>query len=714
MLQRLGQRCARHHWVVLVLWVLLAVCVILAGNTFGRSANNSFTLPGSQSQEALDLLSENFSAAAGTSATVVYRTSSGTTVADSSVQTAIADTVAAIKKLDKVSQVTTPSSSSSPASISSDQRTALSNVLYSVPINDLEDNGVPAFDELQETVQKYESSDLQIELGGTLPGAQPVNLSESVELLGLLAALIVLLFALSTWWSFAWPVLGAVIGVFVATSFLQLLQRIVDVPTISNTAAVMIGLGVGIDYGLFVVGRYKEDVARGTEPIEAAGQAISSAGRAVLTAGSTVVVALFALLIFQVPAVNAMAYAVVIAVVVVVLVAVTLQPAILGLVGHRIIRAELPWERKPGDERPTIGTRWAAFVTKYAKLAFPAGTIILLVLAIPVFAGDFRLGPIDNSLFPTSSTQYKAWELQSDAFGAGSPNPFLIVVEVPSSDSDAQSQINTLVSDTESTEGVASATSATFNSDKSLAVYQVIPTTGAQAAATADLVDRLRDETIPKATAGTGLTALVSGSNAVFVDLDTRITDRLLMFVMLVVLIAFLILAAVFRSLLIPVKAAAFNVLTILATYGVFTAFFTLGWGRSLVGVPENVPMLSLLAPVIFAVLFGLSNDYEVYFVSRMDEEWNRSHDARRAARVGHARGSRTVVAAAVVMIFVFASYIFQPGTLVKEFGFGMAVAIVIDAFVTRMIMLPSFMTIGGRAMWYPGSKRARSEVAAG
>ncbi len=705
MLDRLGQRCARHHRVVLLIWVIVLAGAWTAGLTFGRSARNTFTLPGAQSQEALDLLEEDFPAAAGTSATVVYHTTnSDVTVDDSSVKTNIEAAVKAIESLADISLVSSPYNKA--AAISSDKRTAISNVLYSKPISELEDNGGDAFDELEDTVTKSESSQLEIELGGSLPGLQPVGLSDILVLYGLIAALVVLLLALSTWWSFAWPVLGALVGVALGNAFVLILQRFVDVPAISTTAAVMIGLGVGIDYGLFVVGRFKESLAGGASPTDAAGEAISSAGRAVLTAASTVIVALLALLVFQVPAVTAMAYTVVIVVVSVVLVVITFLPAILGLVGRRVITRELPWERKPGDQRTTLGMRWASFVTRFAKLTFPLGVIILIVLAIPVLAGDLRLGPMDNSLYPPESTQYEAWDLQTKAFGAGSTDPFLIVVEVPSDDSDALSQIDKLRDDVKQTSGVASVTPAVPNSSKSLRVFEVSPTTDAQDAATADLVSMLRDDTIPKALEGTDLTALVSGTNAVFVDLDDRIASRLILFVLLVVVIAFVILSTVFRSLLIPLKAAFFNIITILATYGVLVAVFTWGWGRSWIGVPENIPILSLLAPVIFAVLFGLSNDYEVYFVSRMREEWQQSGDAKRAARLGHARGSRVVIAAALVMAIVFVSYVFQPGTAVKEFGFGMAAAIMIDAFVTRMLMLPSLMYLGGKAMWwFPGSR---------
>ena len=331
--------------------------------------------------------------------------------------------------------------------------------------------------------------------------------------------------------------------------------------------------------------------------------------------------------------------------------ALTLQPAIVGLVGTRVATSRVPWARRPAaDEpaRPTTMRRWAELVTRHAAVFLAAAVLVLLVLAIPVFKGDLRLGPLDNSLFPTDSTQYRAWDVQSQQFGPGSTDPFLVVVEIPSGDTSAQAEVTTLIQDVQQAEGVAAVTPPQVSSDDSLAVFEVIPTTGAQAEATADLVTRLRDDTLPQATQGTDLTALVTGKNAVFVDLDDRIADRLPQFIGLVVLVAVVILAAVFRSLAIPIKAAIFNILTILATYGVLVAFLTFGWGRSWIGIPHDIPVLSLLAPVFFAVLFGLSNDYEVYLVSRMHEERDHGADAREAVRAGMGGGGRIVIAAAL------------------------------------------------------------------
>ncbi len=710
MLQTWGRYASRHHWRIVAGWVVLLAGVWAIGISLGGEANNDFTLPGSSSQEALDLLEEDFPAAAGTSATVVYRSRSGTDMtSDSSLQSTLQSSIADLGNLDGVASVVGPFDND--ALFSSDGTVALANVAYSDPFQDLPDNGVDAFDDLSDSVSQYRSSDLQIELGGSLPGAQPTDVEPILVIYGLIAALIILAVALGTWWSFAWPVVGALVGVGLGVGLVQILEDFVDVPTISETAAVMIGLGVGVDYGLFVIGRAKDYLDEGESPVDAAGHAATTIGRAVLTAGATVVIALVALLIFDVPAVSAMAYAVVVVVAGVVLSALTLQPAIVGAVGTRLATSHVPWarHRTAAQPRRTAVRRWADLVTRHAPVALVVAVGVLLVLAIPVFKGDLRLGPLDNSLFPTDSTQYRAWEIQTDAFGAGSTDPFLVVVEIPSDDTSAQDQMTTLVQDVQGADGVASVTSPQLNSDNSIAVFEVIPSDGAQSEGAADLVSRLRDDTLPQATDGTDLTALVTGTNAVFVDLDERIEDRLPQFIGVVVLVAIVILGLVFRSLAIPLTAAVFSVLTILATYGVLVAFLTFGWGRSWIGIPDDIPILSLLAPVFFAVLFGLSNDYEVYLVTRMHEERERGADATEAVRRGVGDGGHIVIAAALIMVFVFASYMFQPGAAVKQFGFGMAAAILLDAFVTRMTLLPAVMRLGGDAMWWPGRRRPRA-----
>jgi putative drug exporter of the RND superfamily len=712
MLRKLGRVAARRPVWFIGGWAVLLALVWTVGIVLGAQANNNFTLPGASSQEALDELAVSFPQAAGTSATVVYHSTTGANVtSDSTLQSAIQSSVAELSELDGVASVTSPFSN--PSLISADGTTALANVLYAEPFSSLPDNGTDAFNALSDSVSPFRSSSLEIELGGSLPGGQPIPVKPILVVYGLIIALVILAIALASWWAFAWPVVGALVGVALGVGLVRILEDFVDVPTISETTAVMIGLGVGIDYGLFVISRTKDFVADGEAPDVAASHALTTIGRAVLTAGATVVVALIALLIFQVPSVSAMAYAVVLVVAAVVLSALTLQPAIVGMVGPRLATSRVPWARRDKAERskPPMARRWANLVTRHAALMLGAAVLVLLVLAIPVFKGDLHLGPLDNSLFPTSSTQYKAWEVQSSGFGPGSTDPFLLVVQIPPGDSSTQTQLQTLAEDVKNTSGVAAVTPPQLNQSGTTAVMQVIATTDAQDEATSQLVTRLRDDTIPQATAGTGLVASVTGRNAIFVDLDDRIAERLALFIGLVVVVALLILGSVFRSVAVPIKAAILNILVILATYGVLVAFLTYGWGRSLIGIPHDIPVLSLLAPVFFAVLFGLSNDYEVYLVSRMREERQHAGDATEAVQRGLGNGGHVVIAAALIMVFVFASYIFQPGAPVKQFGFGMAVAILLDAFVARMVALPAAMRLGGDAMWWPG--RTHSPAAA-
>ena len=711
MLGRWGRFAAGHHWHLVVGWLVLIAAVWGIGLGLGGESNNNFSLPGAPSQEALDLLQTQFPVAAGTSATVVYHTTNGANFkTDPALKSTIQANLVQVATLGNVASVVGPYQN--PALISASGATALANVLYSKPLQDLPNNGIDTFNALNDTVSPTRTADLEVELGGSLPGSQPIEVERALVLYGLIAALIVLAFALATWWSFMWPVVSALVGVGLGVGLIRIVENFVAVPTISETTAVMIGLGVGVDYGLFVIGRAKDYVATGEAPDEAAGHALATIGHAVLTAGATVIVALLALLVFGVPSVTAMAYAVVVVVGAVILSAVTLMPAVVGAVGPKLASSRTPWSHEvtAGDGKRTTMRRWADFVTRAAPLALAAAIVLLLVLAIPVFKGDLRLGPLDNSLYPTDSTQYQAWNLQSEAFGVGSTDPFLVVVQIPAGDTSAPAQLTALVQDLQQTENVAAVTPPQLNQSKTTAVLQVISKTDAQSAATADLVPRLRNETLPNATKGTPLTAAVTGRNAVFVDLDTRIADRLPLFIGLVILIALLILGLVFRSVAIPLTAALFNVITILATYGVLVAFLTFGWGRSLIGIPRDLPIFSLLAPVFFAVLFGLSNDYEVYLVSRMQEERGEGADATEAVRRGLGSGGHIVIAAALIMVFVFASYMFQPGAAVKQFGFGMTIAILLDALVTRMTALPAVMKIGGDRMWWPGI-RARAKT---
>jgi RND superfamily putative drug exporter len=703
MLTTLGTLCARFRWIVIGVWVVGVVALFLAGRTWGGNANNGLTLAGSSSQDALDLLATDYPAAVVANANIIFHTSDGSKVTDPAVDVQIGKAIAALKQLDGVTSVVPLAA---PNAVSQDGQTMAWLVLLDRPTSALEQNGKVAFDALDAAVAPLRSNSLEIEVGGTLAGSQRIETREIFTLYGLILALIVLMVVLGTWTSFAWPVIGALAGIMAGLPLLSILEAHLSVPGISVTAGVMVGLGVGIDYGLFMVGRYKDYIEEGVESHEAVGRALSTAGEAVLTAGATVIVALGALFVFQVPAVTAMAYAIVLFVVCVILTAITLVPAIMATLGPRIAQYKTPIAlRIPEDETTRLGIRWARLVERRMPIAIVLGIVALLAMAIPVVNGDFRLGPLDTSLYPQNSTEYKSWKLQTDAFGAGSTNPFLVVVQIPPGDSQADSEIAALKTALGNAAGVAYVSDPRPNQAGTVSVLQVVPTTNAQSAATSDLVKRLRNETIPAAMSGSDLTVNVSGVNAVFVDLDQRIRDRLPTFIVLVVIIALVILSAVFKSVLIPIKAALLNLLVIGATYGFTVLVFTNGVGLSALGVPAEVPILSLLAPVIFAILFGLSNDYEVYLVTRVGEELDAGETTNESIALGVGRGAHIVIAAALIMVFVFASYMLQPGTSVIQFGFAMTVAIILDALLARMLLLPAILHLGGERMWWPGRR---------
>ncbi len=698
MLRGLGTGCARHPVVTIIIWIVLLAMVWGLGLALGGKSDNDYSLPGAPSQAALDTLQTNLPEASGASATVVIQGSDGQQLSDPGVKSEINALTAQLGNLADVEFVTDPYTS--PGAISANGRAAQFNVQYTKSLQALPGNGSDSFEALRSAVEAHDSAGLQIELGGTLPGAQQIELNPMLVIYGLIAALIVLLLALGTWWAFAWPVVGALIGVATGAGIVQVMMSFMSIPSLSGTVAMMIGLGVGIDYGLFVTARVKEEIEDGRGKLDAAGIAVATAGRAAITAGSTVIVALLALLVFGVPAVNDMAYTIAVTVIAVVLAAVTLVPAILALLGKRIAAGRLRFQTQaPLTDR--LGPKWSALMIRWRWPAAILTVGALVLLMLPVLTGSMRLGPIDNGLWPTDSTQYRAQQIQTEQFGPGYPDPFLMVAELPEGDDKAQAQLDSIVSQLKKVPGVAAVNPPTYDATQSMAAFALVPATGPQDAATPDLVRSLRDETLPQLTQGTNIDVLVSGLNAVFVDLDDRISQRLVIFIALVIAIALLILGAVFRSVLVPVTAAIFNVLVIYATYGVLVMVFTWGWGLSLLGVPSTMAIISLLAPVIFAVIFGLSNDYEVYLVSRMKERYQQTGDARDAIRYGHGTGIRIVIAAALIMWFVFASYGIQPGAVIKQAGFGMATAILIDAFLVRMILLPATLAILGRSTWW-------------
>jgi putative drug exporter of the RND superfamily len=704
-LERLGQLCARRHWVVIAVWAVIVVATVTANLVAGGETSNDFTLPGTEAQEASDILDDQFPQAAGSSATVVFRATSGDlTAQESQVEQALAEAA----KLPHVASVSNPFLPAPYGTVStSEPSIGYATVAYTESTTEL---GLDAADELVDKVGRFETDALQMEFGGDLiVNTEPIDSGLSEEV-GLLAAVIVLLIALGAVAAMGVPILSAIVGVGTGLAVIGLLANVLTIPSVAPAAAIMIGLGVGIDYSLFVVSRYRAALADGLTPVEAAGRTTATSGRAVVTAGSTVIVALLGLLVFEVPAVSTIAYSIAVVVVISIVSAITLLPAVLGLVGHHVDWGRIRFVNRPRPEPG--GRKWAAFVTRVPIASVVAGVVALVVVAIPMLS--LQLGPSDATDTPDSATEHKAYDLISEGFGPGFNNPFLMVAELSGNQDADETTLGSLLTTLIETDGVANVNPPQvvpqmFNSSMNTAVFQLVATTSDKSEKTPELVDRIRNDVIPQATDGTGLTVLVGGTSAAYVDLDERIESRLVVFIGLVILISFVILGTVFRSVAIPIKAGIFNLLVIGAAYGVLVAVFQWGWGLSVLGIDHETPIISYLAPIIFAVLFGLSMDYEVYTVSRIDEEYSGGDDAPAAVVDGLGSAARMVVAAASIMFFVFSAFVINDNVVLKMFGLGLAVAILLDVFIARMVLLPSVLRLLGRAAWWPGGRRARS-----
>ncbi|MGH9027584.1 MAG: MMPL family transporter, partial [Acidimicrobiia bacterium] len=646
MLERQGRFCARHHWPVIAAWIVIVIGAVVLSRVAGGEESNSFSLPGTEAQDAADILADNFPEQNGAKAQIAFRAMNGKTIEDQA-----SEVNKALKAVGKLPHIVPDTGVSNPffppgstgctmnlgqgdqenafCTVSNDGKIAYSNVSYTKSTSDV---GLEGAEDLEDAIDPFRSDDLEIEAGGSLVvNTEPVDTGASEEI-GIVAAIIVLLITLGAVAAMGIPIVSAIVGVGTGVALISVMANVLTVPSVAPAAAIMIGLGVGIDYSLFVVGRFKGELANGLDPDAAAGKTLATSGRAVLTAGSTVIVALLGLFVFQVPAVSVIALAIAVVVIVSIGAALTLLPAMCGLLGHHVEWGRLHFVHPlPREDHESNGRRWIRFVTRVPIASALLAVIALVVIAIPSLS--MRLGPADATDSPEGSPEVKTYDLISEGFGPGFNNSFLAVVEVGGgknvSDSGVLASYQQTLADIEETSDVvlvnppseafaadsplqSSLLSSTFNQDENTGIFSIVPSSGAKSERTPELVDRLRDRVLPDATDGTDLDVLVGGTSASYVDLDDRITDRLALFIGVVILISFVILGTVFRSVTIPIKAAIFNLLAILAAYGVLVAVFQWGWGLSWIGVNQHTPIISYLAPIIFAVLFGLSMDYEV------------------------------------------------------------------------------------------------------
>jgi RND superfamily putative drug exporter len=690
MLRRLVTWSYDRRRRVLALWLTAVVAASVLAGAFGGDNEVDFTVPGSDSAEAVELLRDRFPEFAGGTVDVVYTADGGVT--DPAVTERVDALAAELRDAPNVV-------AADPGLVSPDGSTGVVQVRFDEPGEQLP---VTSVERVMDLAGEAEGDGLRVELGG-----YPIETVEQQEAgsesVGLLAAAVILLVAFGSALAAGLPLVIAGFGLGVALGGVWLMANVIDVPDFGVQIATMIGIGVGIDYALFIVTRYRSALAEGREPRDAVVLAGGTAGRAVVFAGSTVVVSIFGLVLMGRDYLWGVALATSLAVTVVVIASVTLLPALLGFAGRNIDRFRLPWFRHDVEGRRTLSWRWSRVMQRRPLIAGLGALVVLLALAAPAL--DMRFGMPDAGNGPEELTSRQAYDLMSEGFGPGANGPFLVAVDLADAPDDAAAQaaVDGLAADIGATDGVATVLPPVVNADGDAAVVTVVPTTGPQAEETESLVHTLRDDVIPASMSGTGLDASVGGITAAFIDDSEQTASRLPLFIGGVVLLSFLLLMSVFRSLPVAIKAAVMNILSIGAAYGVMTLAANGGWLGGLVGIDEPTPVPGWLPMTMFAVLFGLSMDYEVFLLSRVREEYVRTGDNRTAVADGLANTARVITAAAAIMVTVFGAFVMEDAVFLKLAGIGLATAVFVDATVVRMVLVPATMELlGDRNWWLP------------
>ena len=701
-LYALGHFCTKHRWVVVIAWVIIAAGLLFGSKSLGWNTSNNLTLPGTGSQDATNLLNDRWPDAANGSIPVVLGAPGGNLISDSQYTDAINETVSNYESDSGVLSVVSPLGTTTQSQSLNSKDGQIS--VISVTIKDSpSDLTVDEGNHLVNLAGPAKQAGLTVGVGGYVGNAvSNPNVDFSV-IVGIVAAIIILLFTFGTLVSMGLPMLTALIGLVAGISGVYLLGQIVDVPTIGPTLAIMIGLGVGIDYALFMVSRHRQHVGMGLDYREAASRATATAGGAVVFAGSTVILALLCLAVVKVQILSAMGYSAAVAVLFAMLSALTLMPALLAIAGKGLDRFAMPFISIEKQEKTAESPGWTAWGTAMVRFRIPAvilSLIALAALAYPIH--QLYLGQQDNGSFPTNTQARIAYDLLDEGFGVGANAGFLIAVAIDSTDaSTVQTQLGDLTTALAAASGVASASPASVDSDNNAATITVTPTTGPSSEATSTLVTDLRATTIPDATKGTSLTAYVGGQTASYVDLATLIGDRLILTIIVVVVLGFLLMTMAFRAIGLALISSLMNLLTVAAAFGVTTAVFEVGRGTSLIGLDGTIPVVSYVPLMMFAVLFGLSMDYNVFLMSAVREKWLEKKDPQAAIIEGLASTGKIVSAAALIMTAVFLAFVLNGNPIVKQFGVGTAVAIIIYATLVRCVLLPALVSLCGKGTWY-------------
>ncbi|MFJ5276960.1 MMPL family transporter [Streptomyces parvulus] len=714
-LYKLGRLAFRRRHFVALIWVALLTLAGVGAASAPPAGTTSFSIPGTEAQKAFDLLEQRFpgQSADGATARVVFKAPSGEKMTDAGNKATVEKTVDELADGSEVASVADPYTGKA---VSKDGTIAYASVRYDVSGMELEESTKHA---LEDAAEQARDAGLTVEVGGD--ALQAVPETGATEIIGIAVAAVVLVITFGSLVAAGLPLLTALIGVGIGVSSITALASALELGSTTSILAMMIGLAVGIDYALFIVSRYRAELAEGREREDAAGRAVGTAGSAVVFAGLTVVIALVGLAVVNIPMLTKMGIAAAGTVAIAVLIALTMIPALLGYAGRRVRPAgakggllgrrrrdgkdgagkaaaeKAGAEKETGPAKANLGTRWASFVVRRPLAVLLLGVIGLGAAAIP--ASDLELGLPDDGSQPTSTTQRRAYDLLSEGFGPGFNGPLMVVVDAKGSDApkDAFTQVSDEI---KGLDGVVAVTPPAPNKGGDTATISVIPDSKPSSVQTEDLVHAIRDAG-GDIKADTGAETLVTGSTAMNIDVSEKLNDALLPYLVLVVGLAFLLLIVVFRSILVPLKAALGFLLSVMAALGAVVAVFQWGWLSGLMGVEETGPVMSMMPIFMVGVVFGLAMDYEVFLVTRMREAYVHGEKPGQAVVTGFKHGARVVTAAAVIMMAVFAGFIGSSEAMVKMIGFGLAIAVFFDAFVVRMAIVPAVLALLGKKAWW-------------
>jgi RND superfamily putative drug exporter len=720
-LHAVARFCIRRRLVVIGVWLVVTIALVAVSHRLGETTSENLSLPGTNSQQATDTLAKAFPDEANGTSPIVLHAHSGK-LTEAKYAGAVDQAAADVAKAPNVASVVNPLTPQGASALSKDQTTGYLSVTLAVSPGELSTEQVQS---IIDAANPAKAAGLQVETGGQLGQKVSKPATESSELIGIIAAMVILTVTFGTIVSMLLPILNAIFGLLATLAIIRMLGHVTSVPSVAPTLATMIGLGVGIDYSLFIVTRHFRGLNAGLDFHDSIARAAATSGGAVFFAGCTVTIALVSLAVAGIPLVTTMGLMAGIAVVVAVLAALTLLPAMLATVGPHINSLRVRDLHPETHAHGGLWSRWANGVARRPLIAGIAALAILLPLTIPLLS--LTLGQQDVAALPTSTTARRAYDLLSESFGPGVNGPLLIAVSLGSpaqaaasggsqsstkspsapsggSQSDPRAsdpRLETLQQDISSTAGVAAVTPAQIDKAGTTAYFNAIAKTGPAESATADLVGRLRSSAIPKAEQGTNMKAYVGGSTAGNVDLASQISDKLPLQILVVIALSFVLLILAFRTLVVPPQAAVMNLLSIGASYGVLTAIFQYGWLSGVIGLSGPVPIVSYVPLFMFAILFGLSMDYEVFLVSQIEEHVHAGEDNRDSVISGLVTSARVITAAALIMVCVFGSFVLNGDPTIKQFGIGLAVAVALDATVVRCLLVPALMLMMGERNWW-------------